>query len=125
VKRTAFYHHEKLDTWQLALDLAEALYRATQLFPRQQRNRLIDQMQRASISVLSNFSEGASHQSTRQYIKYLEIARASSSEVAAQCALAKRLEYLDDEQYTRLRTMCHRVAAGLSGLIRYQTSKLQ
>jgi four helix bundle protein len=121
----AFYHHEKLDTWKLALDLAEDVYRSTSNFPVSQRNRLIDQMQRASISVLSNISEGASHNSTKQYIKYLEISRASASELAAQCALAKRLKFLSEPKYTSLRTLCHRVAAGLSGMIRFQRRKLQ
>ena len=120
----AFHHHEKLDTWKLAVDLAEEVYRVTAEFPRDQRFRLVDQMQRASVSVLSNFSEGASYGSNRQYIKFLGIARGSTTELAAQTVLAMRLGFLDESTYDVLRTLCHRVAAGLSGLIRYQKSKL-
>ena len=49
-----FYAHEKLDVFQLAVDLVEQVYRMTDDFPREQEYRLTDQMQRAGISIISN-----------------------------------------------------------------------
>jgi four helix bundle protein len=45
---------------------------------------LANQLRRAAISVASNLAEGAERGSTREFIRFTRIARASNAEVAAQ-----------------------------------------
>ncbi|MEK5768749.1 four helix bundle protein, partial [Acinetobacter schindleri] len=51
--------HERLDVWQDAMQLVEAVYRATSSFPVDERFGLTAQLRRAAISVPSNIAEGA------------------------------------------------------------------
>lgn len=83
--------HKKLDVWQRALVLAEHIYQMTAHFPIQERYGLSAQMRRASVSVLSNISEGAARRTRADYIHFLHIARGSIAELDAQLTLAKRL----------------------------------
>jgi four helix bundle protein len=118
------YAHENLDIFQLAVDLVEKVYRTTDQFPREQEYRLTDQMQRAGISIISNFGEGASNGSTRQYIRYLKLARGSTGELSAQVIIARRLQLIDTDTYRRLRRLCKRVSTGISAIIRLQERRL-
>ena len=119
-----FYAHEKLDVFQLAVDLVEQVYRMTDDFPREQEYRLTDQMQRAGISIISNIGQGASSGSTRQYIRYLKLARGSTGELSAQVIIARRLELVDKRTYRALRRLCKRVSTGIAAIIRTQQSRL-
>jgi four helix bundle protein len=47
-----------LVTWQKAMDLVTAIYRATSCFPKEEIYGLTSQLRRAAISVPSNIAEG-------------------------------------------------------------------
>src|SRR5881296_2505160 len=50
--------YRDLRVWQQAMTLAEATYRATERFPRDERHGLVTQLRRAAVSVPSNIAEG-------------------------------------------------------------------
>jgi four helix bundle protein len=72
--------HKKLDVRQRSLVLAEHICQITATFPLQERYGLSAQMRRASVSVLSNLSEGAARRTRADYIHFLHIARGSIAE---------------------------------------------
>jgi four helix bundle protein len=86
--------HERLEVWQEAMALVEMIYSCSSLFPDAERFGLTAQIRRAAVSVPSNIAEGAARRSTREYLRYLSIARGSLSELDTQFQIAARLGYV-------------------------------
>ena len=86
--------HTKLRAFELADELALAIYRITRDFPKEEIYGLTAQMRRAAVSVPSNIVEGCARNSQTEYVRFLEIAYGSLKEVHYQFSLATRMGYL-------------------------------
>jgi four helix bundle protein len=86
--------HRDLRVWQESLVLAEMIYRVTGNFPATEQYGLSSQMRRVAVSIISNIGEGAARFSSRDFAKFLSIARGSLAELESQSILAKRLGFL-------------------------------
>jgi len=69
-----------LIAWQKAMDLADAVYDATEDFPPRERFGLAYQMRKAAVSIPSNIAEGHRRRSP-SYIHFLEIALGSHGDL--------------------------------------------
>lgn len=85
--------HTKLRAFVLADEVAVLTYKVTGAFPRAEVYGLTSQMRRAAVSVPSNIVEGCARGSQSDYLRFLEIAFASASELDYQLSLALRLGY--------------------------------
>lgn len=83
-----------LVAWRKAVDLAKALYQATQQMPRAEQFGLTAQMRRAAVSIASNIAEGNARQSLNDYLHFLGIARGSIAELETQLTIATELTML-------------------------------
>ena len=81
--------------------------------------RLVDQMERASISVLSNFAEGFERAGNSEFIQFLAISKGSIGELRAQLIYALDLELLAETQYSSLDAAAESATRLLGGLMRY------
>ena len=88
--------HNKLKAFELADELALAIYRVTKDFPKEEMYGLTSQLRRAAVSVPSNIVEGCARESQSEYLRFLEIAFGSLRELHYQCGLAKRLGFMSD-----------------------------
>ena len=61
-----------------------------------------DQIQRASVSIVSNIAEGFESGTKQEFLNYLYIAKASAGEVRAQLYVAYDIKYLNIETFKRL-----------------------
>jgi len=109
--------YRDLITWQRSMDLAVAIYRATDGFPKAEEYGLKAQLRRASVSVPSNIAEGQGRQSTGEFLQFLGHARGSLLEIETQVLLAGRLGYLPDAKCENLLQLCAGAARVLNGLI--------
>ena len=73
--------HKKLRAFELADELALAVYRVTRALPREEQFGLTSQMRRAAVSVASNIVEGCARHSERDYLHFLDMAFASCHEL--------------------------------------------
>jgi len=87
-------NYQDLQVWRKALDWAEAIYRATSRWPREERFGLISQVRRSALSVASNIAEGAARRTTGEFLQFVGIAQGSLAEAETQLLLAQRLGYL-------------------------------
>ena len=86
---------EDLIVWQLAMELAVAVYQA---FEPSRDFSLKNQIQRAAISISSNIAEGYERGSNKEFIQFLYYAKGSCGEVRSQTALALRINLLTPVQ---------------------------
>lgn len=108
--------HTKLRVFELADQLAIAIYKGTATFPREEQFGLTSQMRRAAVSVPSNIVEGCARDSTSDYVRFLDIAFGSLRELDYQASLAHRLGYLAD--YESLASLLTETSKVLAALIR-------
>ena len=88
--------HEDLIIWQKSVLLVKLAYGLTRKFPDNEKFGLTVQMQRASISIMSNIAEGAGRNSKNEFRHFLSISQGSLSELDSQFYIAKELGYLSD-----------------------------
>lgn len=93
--------YRDLRVWQASRALVVEIYTLTRPFPQEERYGLTAQMRRAAISVPSNIAEGNAR-SSKEYIRFLEIALGSLAELETQLEIAGALGYI---QHTRLQDM--------------------
>lgn len=110
--------HKDLQLYQLSLDLVVNVYKLTESFPRNEEFGLISQIRRASVSIPSNISEGASRGSTKDFIRFLNMTSGSLSEVETQLEIAERLKYIEIQddlknQILTIRKMLYRLKESL------------
>ena len=91
-------NYKELEVWQRGVDLAVQVYQITRTFPAEEKFGLISQIQRAAISIPANIAEGWGRGSTKEYIQFLRIARASLMELETHLILASRLGYIRGDQ---------------------------
>ncbi|MFC1548357.1 four helix bundle protein [Candidatus Omnitrophota bacterium] len=90
--------HKDLDAWKESVSLAESIYRITKDFPSDERFGLVAQLRRAAVSIPSNIAEGATRHSSKEFIQFLYIALASTSEIETQLILSEKLGYISAER---------------------------
>lgn len=110
--------HRKLKAFELADQLALAIYRATKLFPKHEQFGLTSQMRRAAVSVPCNIVEGCARRTETEFLRFLDMAYGSARELEYQASLAYRLQYMDEHAYEPLNRSCVEVSKVLNGLIR-------
>lgn len=110
--------HGKLRAFELADRLALAVYQHTRGFPREELFGLTAQLRKAAVSGPSNIVEGCARSSEADYLRFLDIAYASTREVEYQLSLAARLGYLEAGPYEELSALAVETGKVIAGLIR-------
>jgi len=86
---------ESLDVWKMACGLSSEIY----LYFRDFRDYgFKDQITRSGLSIPSNIAEGVERESSKENIRYLDIAQASSAELKTQIFIGMKIEYIDREK---------------------------
>ncbi|MDY0151122.1 MAG: four helix bundle protein [Candidatus Cloacimonas sp.] len=84
--------------WQVSMDLYVEVHRDTQTFPKFEQYELAAHIRRTALSIPSNIAEGSGRKTTKDYMRFLDIANGSLSEFETQLEAAKRLGYIQDIQ---------------------------
>lgn len=90
--------HKDLDVYNFSLNLVDSIYNLTKVFPKEEIYGLTSQMRRSAISIPSNISEGAARKHRKEFIHFLYIASGSLAELETQIIIAKRQNYLNNEE---------------------------
>jgi four helix bundle protein len=112
------YSFEKLDVWQDARKFVIEIYKTSGTFPSEEKFGLCSQLQRASVSVVSNIAEGVSRQSDKEKIRFIEISYGSLMEVYCQLYISLDLKYLTIDQFETCKMRIDAIVRQLSALIK-------
>jgi four helix bundle protein len=86
--------YRDLKIWQFAMDIAEASYKITQDFPKDELYGLTSQMRRAATSIAANIAEGHGRETTGAFVQFLRIAQGSLKELETHILMSSRLGYV-------------------------------
>jgi four helix bundle protein len=105
---------EDLKVWQRSKDLAVDVYKLTNSW---KDFGLRDQMRRAAVSAPSNIAEGDEYGSNKQSVKFLYIAKGSSTELLTQAIIAKEIGYIENDPFQHIAAETKAISAMLTRLI--------
>jgi four helix bundle protein len=107
---------EKLEVYQKAVSLADAVAALTNEFPRG-FGFLADQLNRAALSIATNLAEGNGRFTKPDRKNFFTIARGSVQECVPLLEVARRRGLIDEPRYGAFREDLETIAKMLSGLI--------
>jgi four helix bundle protein len=113
---------EDIKAWQLAKEVVMEVYDICRNTRLAKDFGLRDQIQRSSVSTMSNISEGFERESKKEFIKYLVIARASAAETESLLYVISELSYIEECQFKLLYGKLTEIAKMTNGLIKYLRS---
>ena len=83
---------KELKIWQNGIEIAIKTYRVTATFPEEDKYAIVQQMNKAGVSIPSNIAEGSSRKSEKDYSRFIEIALDSTFELETQIVIAEQLK---------------------------------
>ncbi len=109
--------YRDLIVWQKAMVLVKQVYESSKTFPKEEQFGLTQQLRRSIVSVPSNIAEGSGRGTTKDYIRFLQIARGSLFEAQTQIELSHDLLFLPDTKTKDILSSCNEIERMLNALI--------
>lgn len=111
---------EDIDAWKEARQLVRFVYNSINGSEKFQKDfRLVNQIQGAAVSSMSNIAEGFSRRSNKEFIQYLFISKSSAAEVQSHLYVALDQNYIKKETFEKLYDQAEKVSKLDSGFIKY------
>ena len=111
----AITRFEDIIAWQEARVLTQHIYQTTGREPFARDFGLRDQIQRASVSSMSNIAEGFDCESKVEFGRFLGIARRSAVEVQSLLYVALDVNYLNPAEFARHYEQARKTKALIGG----------
>lgn len=90
-------YYKELDIWKIAIMITKNVYKLVEKFPATELYSLVDQMKRASVSIVSNIAEWSGRSSKADNIRFLYMTQGSCVELEAQVLLSEQLGFTNHE----------------------------
>ncbi len=107
---------EDIVAWQEARKLVSNVYRLTNTGALAKDYGMRDQLQRASVSAMTNIAEGFDCESKTEFARFLSIARRSAVEVQSLLYAALDVGYIDGETFKIEYQQAEKTKALIGGL---------
>ncbi|PZD78801.1 four helix bundle protein [Mesonia sp. K7] len=111
------HNFKKLQIWEEAMGLIDENYLLTSTLPDYEKYGLRTQMNRCSVSIASNISEGSSKRTDKHFIKFLEDSLGSSFEWETQLAVCFRQRFISEKLYFNLESKIQKLQSKISNFI--------
>ncbi len=107
---------EDLIAWQKARALTKAIYESSRNVEFARDRGLARQIQRASVSIMSNVAEGFERGGRAEFHQFLSTAKASCAETRSLLYVALDASYIDQPTFERLNGQAREVARIIGGM---------
>lgn len=98
------------------------VYKLIKVFPEDEKFGLTSQIKRSSVSVSSNIAEGYGRKYTKDYTRFLQIARGSLFEMQTQLQIAVNLNFIEEIELEDIKSLSVEVEKMLNVLIKKLSS---
>ena len=115
-KKDKIERFEDLIAWQKARVLTKEIYQITRMGEFAKDFGLSGQIQRASVSIMSNIAEGFERGGRGEFHHFLSISKASCAEVRSQLYVALDVGYLENHDFQKLMIKAEEVGRIIGGL---------
>ena len=116
VESNRIQRFEDLVAWQRAREVTRDVYRITRGGSFGRDFALVDQMRRASVSIMSNIAEGFERETEADRLRFYSIAKASCAELRSQLYVALDAGYLAEADFTAIGAKADEAARILGAL---------
>ena len=113
-----YFDHEKLDVYQVAMELVVLINIVIENLPRG-KAYLADQLQRAGASIPLNIAEGTGEFSQKEKCRFYRMAKRSATECAGIFEICKRVEAIEEKAYLKSRELLFRIVAMLTKMAKH------
>jgi four helix bundle protein len=110
---------EDILAWQKARQLTKEIYACTRVGPFARDFGLRDQIQRASVSTMSNIAEGYERGGDKEFIQFLSNSKGSCGEVKSQLYVALDQRYILPTAFDSLYAAADEVGRLVNGFMTY------
>jgi four helix bundle protein len=114
---------EDLNCWKEARELVKEVYIICEKGKLSQDFDTKSQIKRAALSIMNNIAEGFGKYSTKEFIRYLDTAHNSASEVKSIVYVLIDLNYLEETKAKDIQDRTDKVKALSLALIRYLANR--
>lgn len=111
------FRFEKLTVWQESREFVNVIYSITRKFPAEEKFCLIDQLRRASISIMLNIAEGSDRKSDLEFRRFLRMSISSCEEVVSALYIAYDQKYIKRGDFDGLYNKANQLVAKINALI--------
>lgn len=109
--------YRDLIVWQKSMILVTLIYKLSKQFPEDEKFGLTFQIKRSSVSIPSNIAEGYGRKYTKEYSRFLQIARGSLYEYQTQFEIALNLDFIKSEDLKAINQISMELEKMLNSLI--------
>ncbi len=114
------FSFEKLTVWIDSKELIKQIYLITKQFPSNEKFGLTSQLRRASVSIASNLAEGTSRNTNKDKAHFTTLSFSSLMEVLNQIIISYELDFIEEKEYSKIRTDIEKIANKLNALRKAQ-----
>ena len=108
---------EDLEVYKKSFDFTVSIFELTN---KTSLNRnIVNQLERASLSISNNIAEGFELQSNKQFVKFLYISKGSCGECRNLLSVAYKLNQIDKKKYEGLKSNAIEISKQLANFIKY------
>jgi len=118
-KRTKMknFDHENLDVYKVAIEFVTTSNQVIKTLPKG-KHYLVDQLQRASASIVLNIAEGAGEYAHKEKARFYRIAKRSATECAAILDICHKLNMISDGFFNDGRELLVRIVSMLVRMVK-------
>lgn len=110
---------EDIDGWKMARELTKDIYAVTSAGAFARDFGLCNQIRNASVSIMSNISEGFERDGNKEFCNFLSIAKGSAGEVRSQLYVAADQNYISTNDFERIYAKADENGRIIAGLMKY------
>ena len=113
----------KLSIWRDSMELVNEIYDLTRNFPSEENFGLKLQIRRSAISIPSNIAEGCGKSTTKDLLRFLDIALGSLNELETQVLIARNQNYISENIAAEIVTKIIEIKKMIHGFKKLKSNK--
>lgn len=110
--------YRDLIVWQKSVEMVTHVYELLSKLPDEEKYGLTSQIKRSSISIPSNIAEGYGRNYSKDYARFLQIARGSLFEMQTQFQIAVNLGFLQENEMKNIENLSIEIEKMLNVLVK-------